>query len=130
MSPAPKKLEKRIPTYAASGVRLRGYSPDAIKRLLGLSLIVAVRNRQGRIVSAQFRESGGGNPLRSTNLLGTRYSYVEQIHESRVWSHRRLTPRQDVEQKAGEPVEDEADRECFVRLIFRSVPLSCLVETL
>ncbi len=138
MSPAPKKQtsrakkpQKRIPTYATDGTRLHGYrmrdyALSAIERLLKLSKVVVRRNRQGRIVSAQFRPECGANPLCATALAGTRYSYLEQIYEHRVWSHRRLLPRQDLEKLAGEPLESEAEREQFVQAIFRAVPLSCM----
>lgn len=144
MSPAPKtqkphqkkqeakKPEKRIPTYQADGttrlhgVRFRDYSLAMVERLLTDSKVVVRRNRKGQIVAAQYRAESGANPLRATALTGTRYSFLEQIYEVRVWSHRRLIPRQDLEQMAGEPLENEALCERYLQTIFRAVPLSCL----
>ncbi len=143
MSPAPKieasrtkkpekKTQKRIPTYAADGarlhgVRLRDYSLSMIERLLADSRVVVRRNRRGRIVSAQYRADVGATTLQANSLAGTRYSFLEQIREVRVWSHRRLIPREDLELLAGKPL-DKAACEQFVKTIFRAVPLSCLVE--
>jgi hypothetical protein len=131
-SPTKKKTEKRIPTYAASGarlhgVRLRDYSLSMIERLLADAKITVRRNRKGVIVSAQYRAEAGATTLQATSLAGTRYSFLEQIREVRVWSHRRLIPREDLELLAGKPL-DKAACEQFVKTIFRAVPLSCLVE--
>lgn len=105
---------------------MRDYSLAAIKRLLALSKIVVRKNRRGEIVAAQYRPECGANPLRLTAFCGTRYSFLERIHESRLWSHRRLLPRQDLEQLAGEPLEDDKLRERYLQAIFRAVPLSCI----
>ena len=135
-SPAAQKAEKRIPMYAADGitrlhgVRFRDYSLAMIERLLAESRVVVRRNRKGRIVSAQYRpdpERGDALPLSASALAGTRYSFLEQIYEVRVWSHRRLIPRQDLESMAGKPLE-RVEAELFVQSIFRAVPLSCLTN--
>lgn len=125
-----KETEKRIPTYSADGSRLRPYTASAIAHLLSLSAIVVRKNRAGSIVVAQFRSASGAHPMRNSALCGTRYSFLERIHESRMWSHRVLVPRpslEELEELAGK-VNDEAARESFVRSIFNAVPLSCLVR--
>ena len=127
--PQQKKTEKRIPTYAVDGTRLRDYAASAVDHLFKLSMVVVRRNKKGVPVSAQFRETvTGANPLRSSSLAGTRYSFLEQIHEVRVWSHRRLIPRSDLEEIAGQPFKTEQECERFVQAIFRAVPLSCIKE--
>jgi hypothetical protein len=130
LSPASKprksKTEKRVPTYAADGRRLRDYVPSAVEHLFKLSLVVVRRNKSGRVVLAQFRGVGGANPLRATALAGTRYSFIERLHESRCWSHRRLLPREAVENLLGKPVEDAVTLDRYLRAIFRAVPLSVM----
>jgi hypothetical protein len=98
-----------------------------IERLLAQSKVFVRRNRHGRIVAAQYRAAtGAATPLRASALAGTRYSFLETIHASKMWVHRRLLPKQDLEKMAGEALENEADRERYLQAIFRAVPLSCL----
>jgi hypothetical protein len=119
-------MQDSIPTFGADGRRLRSYSLPAVERLLSLSKVVVRRNRRGRITSACFRPTDGANPLRLTALMGTRYSYQQQLDEHRAWSHRRLIQRQDVEALMGEELLDEVEIDVYVRAVFRAVPLSVM----
>ena len=85
------------------------------------------RNRRGVIVSAQFRESDGANPLRNSARLGQRYSYQEQVDDSgrRAWRFVKfLTPRDDRD------IDDPAAIERALQKIFRAVQLSYLTSSL
>ena len=121
--------ERKIPTYAADGRRLRDYSLAAIERLESLSLVV-VRRLNGRIRCALFRGLMGANPLRATAHAGTRYSFLRRSGEVRLWEHAPLVQRQEIEAlfEGARSVEDARLLDRFVRAIFLAVPLSCLVS--
>ena len=123
-----RKKTRRIPTYAVDGRRLRDYAPSAIERLLEMSLVVVRRSRQGLILVAQFRDTDGANPMRATALIGTRYSFRETVSEYKVWAHRPLISRRDLQEMAGKPLERmEAER--FVASIFGAVAISALADS-
>jgi hypothetical protein len=94
-----------IPTYSASGQRLRNRTLDNIEHLLALSKVVVRRSRRGKITVAQFRPLSGANPLGHA-LTGTQYSFHGVGDERLLWRHRDL---------AGVTVMD-----------FLEVPLSCV----
>jgi hypothetical protein len=119
-----------IPTYSATGSRLRSSSLARIDHLLSLSLVVVTRNKRGQICAATFRPSNGANPLRTSCHQGQRYSMLAQCGNHRAWKHKdppnkaRLAAEFLVDGEA--PSEEEMD--LFVRAIFRAVPLSCLTD--
>ena len=109
---------KTIPTYSADGQRRRGYSPEAIERLLSLHLVVVQRNRKGAIAVAMFRPTSGANPIQPTAHMGTKYSFLERLDDgNHAWALHGL------------PASDHRDADLFVRAIFRAVPLSCMTRT-
>lgn len=116
---------KKIPTFAADGKRLRAYSPDAIERLLSLSLVVVIRNRKGRILRAHFRPTDGANPLRASCNMGQRYYFLEHVGDHKVYSHTPLIAAEDAAELNGQTPE-ELDR--YIRNIFRAVPLSVMQQ--
>jgi hypothetical protein len=107
----------RIPTYSASGRRIRDYSLSEITRLLGGKAVTVRRNRNGEIVSAQFNELSGKSPLRATAHMGTSFAYREHIGDFRVWKH---------DLHCGK-LEHE-DNDLYARRIFRAVPLSVMAQ--
>jgi hypothetical protein len=120
-----------VKTYAADGRRLRDHAHGSIERLLALSRVVVRRYERGRrkglIKVAQYRPLSGANPLRITCHMGTRYSIDELLPSGHhAWKHRELPQRQYVEFLLGEPVEDEAVLDLYLKAIFRAVPLSVL----
>lgn len=121
--------KQTIPAYSSSGQRLRNYSLEAANRFLELKppACVAKRSKLGRVVSIQFfplPESSSAcreakEKIRATAHMGQAYSFKEKVDDGsgrRVWAHSRLLL----------PRSEEADIQ--LRLIFRAVPLSCLVE--
>jgi hypothetical protein len=97
-----------VQMFAASGTRIRDRSLESVERLLVLNLVIAHRNRRGKIVAAQFREANGASPVRITAHMGTKYSYQEHLGDYRAWRLKDL------------PSIDH------VRAVFRAVPLSCM----
>ena len=119
---------RSVPAYAATGQRLRRYSPEAAERYTSLHLCIARRHkRTGRITSIQFRPLpqdckavDRGSSCRRNAYAGQRYSYRERLHDSlRAWCFVPFL----VGRLAGEEREDV---ELRLMEIFRAVPLSCL----
>ncbi|HZQ53308.1 MAG TPA: hypothetical protein VFB14_13985 [Bryobacteraceae bacterium] len=82
-----------IPTYRANGKRLSDSSLERAERLLALKLVVARRDRHGRIRNIQFKwENGHLDMLRKAAPVGTRYSYEQPLEngDGYVWAHREL----------------------------------------
>jgi hypothetical protein len=126
-----RRLERKIPTFAADGRRLRAYSLAAIEHLLSLSKVVVRRDERGRITVAQFRGLGGMNPLRQTAHAGTRYSFLVRCGDHKAWEHKDLLSSRDVELlfdlSKSSHEEELRSRDRAVRAVFLAVPLSCLV---
>lgn len=129
LRPYPLQTQK-VPTYGSDGRKLRSYSIEAIERLLSLSAIVVRRNRNGKIVCAHFRPQDGANPLLATCNMGQRYSHREHVGDAgaRVWAHKRLIQRQDIEELTGIPLDAPEDLDLYLRGIFRGVALSCMTQ--
>lgn len=114
----PRVSARLIPTFTAEGTRWRDSSQEAIERWLASGRVIVKRSRNGRIVCAQFRYvPNGASPVRKTPPRGQRYSRIRNLGEARLWQHKRLVQRRDLEER-------EAD--LFVRAVFRAVPLSIL----
>jgi hypothetical protein len=125
-----------IPAYAASGRRLRNYSHEAVDRLLALERpgCVAKRNkRTGRVTSITFlplpqnsTAVEGKEPIRKTAHMGQSYSFKEHLTDTglRTWMFTKLLlPRAGDEEHC--EFADEMERR--LQMIFRAVPLSCMV---
>ena len=124
-----RKNEGSIPAYSSSGQRLRNYSLAAVERFLAIKppACVAKHNRRtGRVCSIQFfplPESSSAcreakQKILATAHMGQAYSFKECVDNAghRVWKHSQtLMPRSE-------------DADTYLRLIFRAVPLSCLVQ--
>lgn len=116
-----------IPTFAATGKRIRDYSPSAIARLLALDLIVVERYRRGAIKRAHFRPQGGANPVKAHAHMGTHYSYEQPLPSGRyAWTHKPLLQEQEIEALFGEIDSSTEPADRFVRAVFRAVPLSVM----
>ena len=125
-----------VPSYSASGRRLRNYSLEAIGRCLALvppSCAVKRNRRTGRITSAQFLPLPGNSSalegtgrLAKTAHMGQHYSYAETIDDGgrRAWRFQRfLVPSEmSISLDAKQEIEE------YLRGVFRAVPLSCIVR--
>jgi hypothetical protein len=129
---ARNKRMDSIPTYRANGKRLSDSSLERVERLLALKLVVARRDRHGRIRNIQFKwENGHLEPLRKTAHMGQHYSFPLWIegHRTGTWDHKPLVrDERSLEALFGEKPDNREEAERFVQAIFRAVPLSCLKE--
>lgn len=103
MNAIARKRVDTIPTYRANGKRLSDSSLERAERLLALKLVVARRDRHGRIRNIQFKwENGHLDMLRKAAPVGSRYSYEQPLEngDGYVWAHRELhgVSRTDFEQ--------------------------------
>jgi hypothetical protein len=79
-------LRYSIPTYDASGRRLRDYTEASLLTLEQAGRVVIRRRRDGSVRKASFVDL---HPVRRSACAGQRYSYRERIGELSVW---RLKP--------------------------------------
>jgi hypothetical protein len=124
-------VSQKIPAYAPdNSTRRRSYSLEAIERFLALDLVVAIRGRKGKILRVYFRETDGGNPLRTSAHMGQAYSYNQPLPNGRhAWKHRKLVrDERDLAALFGEPPDDPVEADLYVRAIFWAVPLSCMTQ--
>lgn len=118
-----------IRTYAASGTRLRDRSLESIETLETLGKVAVKRNKRGTITGAQFKSDNGANPLSKTAHMGQVYSYVQELPSGhKCWKHRALCQNMAIEALFGEPVEDRAELDKYVRAVYLNVALSVIVE--
>jgi hypothetical protein len=124
----PGSPKRSIPSYAADGTRLRkDFSEEAVEHLLALSLVVVRRSPRGRIQCALWRGETGAHPLRATAHLGTRYHRLRRVSETslKIYELRDLLGERDSDVAKLSPVE-RAQRDLFLRRVFREVPLSVM----
>jgi len=125
---AQKAKPRLIPTYRANGRRVSDSTPVRVERLLAEGLVVASYSRHGRLRSIQFKHDAGTNPVHKSAHQGQRYSYAQALPSGHfAWKHRELLGRGEIEALFGELTAEEiAQRDRFVRSVFRAVPLSVL----
>lgn len=128
---SPVSQSQKIPAYAPdNSTRRRSYSLEAIERFLALDLVVAIRGRKDKILRVYFREPDGGNPLRASGRMGTKYSFDQTLPSGRsAWKHRELVcDERDLAALFGEPPDDPVEADLYVRAIFQAVPISCMTQ--
>jgi hypothetical protein len=119
-----------IRTYAANGARLRDRSQESVETLEALGKVSVRRSKRGTMTVCQFRsEANGANPIAKTAHLGQVYSFRQELPSGhRVWKHRALVQNMAVEALFGEPVEDAAELDKYVRSIYLTVALSVTTQ--
>lgn len=60
--------------------------------------------------------------------MGQAYSHHVQVGDVRLWQHRDMIPRQDVEELFGLPIETNEELDRYLRGIFRRVSLDIFVR--
>jgi hypothetical protein len=76
-----------IPTYDASGRRLRDYTEASILTLEEHGRVAVRRRADGSLRKASFVDL---HPVRRSACAGQRYSFRERVGELHVWRHKAL----------------------------------------
>lgn len=123
-----------MPAYSSDGERLRNYSYAAAEQYVAVKRAVAKHNkRTGRIVAITFKPLppdsaalSGKSALVKHAHMGQHYSEEKTVDNAghKAWQHKPMLFPRDLAY-----VDDPIEMELELQLVFRAVPLSCLVRT-
>jgi hypothetical protein len=125
---------RAIPTFNASGERIRDYSLRSIQALLEGGRIGVERSRKGVILRAYFLPTDDAqNPIRGRNPIvkklrrGTYYSCLKSEGTMRLWQLHKVPTARDVEHKYG-TAKTKSESELVERAVFNSVGRSVITR--
>lgn len=126
-----------MPAYTSDGERLRNYSYEAAENYVAAKRAIATYNkRTGRITAITFKPLpldsaalSGKGALRKHAHMGQHYSEAQTVDCAghKAWRFTPFLSPNDLHHLADENITAE-ELELHLQLVFRAVPLSCLVH--